>query len=269
MLIYFNGDSFTEGAGLADHKFFQDYPGDLDTMEEVRKNEWNQKRFKFLEGRDDLRNNLLEMNNRRAYPSYVNKLLPNAEIINAAVGGSSMKGTLMRTMYDLEELSSKGKQPTHVFIGLTWKERLAIYNVTKSIDRRSLTHTCIPDAVTLRKNQKSWKKWANATWESHDDEHLLINLLSDSLMIKLYIENKFNITPIFLDTYGYFWIDTRLCEESESPLIKMLWNLLDIEYIKTAKTLKDFSTKFVADGHFTEIAHVGFAEYIVNEYLKN
>lgn len=49
MLLYFNGDSFTEGAGLTDHLFFPDnYPGNFNTINEVMKAGWMTDRDKII-----------------------------------------------------------------------------------------------------------------------------------------------------------------------------------------------------------------------------
>ncbi len=267
MLIYFNGDSFTEGAGLSDHAFFpNEYPGNLSTMEDVLKTKWPDKRDQLINNDIELIKKIRLADNERAYPNYI-KNLTGANIINAGVGGSSMMGILLRTLYELEELLSMKKIPTHVFIGLTYKERITIPNVTIEVDSRTLSHAIIPGFEHLNLLTQ-YSKYAKQFWNSHTDDQILVHHLLDLITIKLYVEKKFNITPIFLNTHGYGDNDASICEHSDSPLIKMLWEMLDAKYLLDSKSLYSFKTNFVADGHVTEDAHEKFARWVVDTYLK-
>ncbi len=267
MLLYFNGDSFTEGAGLTDHLFFPDkYPGNFDTINEVMKAGWMIDRDKIIGDNMPLKIEIREANMTRAYPSHVNKIT-GAEVINGAVGGSSMMGIFFRTMYELEHLAEVDKTPSHIFIGLTYKERLTIPNISIAADARSLTHSMIP-SFPHQNALKKYNKYGSATWSAFNDSQLLAFHLRDLISIKCYAESRFNITPIFLKTYSMFDIDNEIIKSTSSPLLTSLWKTLDIQYITTSKNLFDFKTKYVADGHLTEDAHEKFAEWIVSEYLN-
>jgi hypothetical protein len=269
MLMYFNGDSFTEGAGLSDQSFFPEtYPGNYDTMEEVMKAKWRDTLGKIIDNETDnaLRTKLRLANIERAYPKHIEKLI-GGKVINAGVGGSSMKSIMLRTLFDLEQLSAAKQIPTHVFIGLTYKERVTIPNVSLEVDSGSLSHSIIPGFENPGLSA-FYTKYAKQFWRSHTDEQMLVHHLQDIITIKFYVEKKFNITPIFLETYVFAKKDAVDCENTKSPLLKMLWETADIKYITERKSLFDFKTKFVADGHLTEDAHINFASYIVDTYLK-
>lgn len=266
MLIYANGDSLTEGVGLSDHIVFPEYPGNRQLH--VKVTDWPVVRDDLSRQRglvDYLRNE----NKKRSWPTYLGKIL-DADVINEAIGGSSIFGILTRTIHDLEQLTIQGRIPDYVLIGLTSKERIPIINrmPDKNNDDR-WTYTAHPRYFDHL--DPTYRKYAKEYWRTLNDEELLIFFLYHCLHIKNYVKNKIGKDPIFLDTIDFFPKHKNIIENTESPLLKEVWGLLNFNEISSQISFTNINTFSVttACGHWIEDVHKVYATYIADNLIKS
>lgn len=269
MFLYFNGDSHTEGAGLADQDFFPDYPGDyLPNEFSIYDTKWINKRSKYLGEDSGLFFKLRTANLNLGYPAQIKKII-NCELQNGAVGGSGMFAIMVRTIHDLEKLASENKIPDQVFIGLTTKERLGIPNDEDWREDNSIwVQTAMP--ATVDHLLPRFRKYALSYWQSHDNTQLLILFLYQCIAIKYAVNSLTGKDPIFLNT-SIGWHDYKfLVENSNNLMLKDAWRLLNFDDISNQTALDHFGFQFgqVADGHFVKEAHIRYAKYIIKDILK-
>lgn len=269
MFLYFNGDSHTEGAGLADSYFFDDYPGDVAPGTFILFDRtWISKRDKHLANDDTLFFRLRDANLELGYPSQLKKLI-GCEVQNGAVGGSGMFSIMVRTIHDLESLAKEGKIPDKVFIGLTTKERLGIINDEKWRDDNTIwVQTAMP--ITIDCLLPKYRKYATAYWESQSDVQLLLIFLYQCLSIKYAVKSITGKDPIFLNTSILWENNKTLVETSNNTMLKEVWQLLNFDNIDNQTSLQHFGFRIgqVADGHFSEEAHIRYAKYLANNFFK-
>ena len=268
MFLYFGGCSFTEGSGLSDHDIFPDaYPGNFKVVEDAYKTGWVHTRQKFLDADKVLRFKLLESNNNRAYPAHLGKIL-NARVVNHGVAGSSMFGIMVRTIHGLTELIKANDIPDQVFIGLTSIERIPMINNDTNPEDRRWTYSIVPSFV---KEEDKFAKYAKEFWMLHTDEQLLTMYLYNCLSIKNFVKNVTGKDPIFLNTCAFWSKYYELYRYSRLPILKEVWELLDFDETFKHNALSSFANKdprFVADGHWTEYAHVQFARHLAETFFK-
>lgn len=268
MFLYFNGDSHTEGAGLADADMFPDYPGDFAPGQfKLFDKSWIDKRQSHVDRDSQVYFKMREANLRLAYPARIQQLL-NCEIYNGAVGGSGMFATMVRTMYDLEKFVEEDRIPNQVIIGLTTKERLGIPNDQDYRDDVTVwVQTAMP--VTLSHLDPKFQKFATAYWTSHSDEQLLILFLYQCLSIKYTVKSITGKDPIFVNTSSIWEKTHDLAENTNNSMLKSVWKLLNFDTIIKQTSLQEigFRSGQVADGHFVKEAHTEYAKYLVNHIL--
>lgn len=98
MLIYANGDSFTAGDELTLDKL-PDYPGNLSSriIDNPKYNRWLEE---LRESNPSLVQHVISMQDTRAYPAELGKLLK-CGVINKAIGGSSNDRIVRTSIHDL------------------------------------------------------------------------------------------------------------------------------------------------------------------------
>jgi len=134
------------------------------------------------------------------------------------------------------------------------------------IHPRHWTGAILPAWVHIDKGR--YVNYAKEFWKSHSDEEMLVFYFYQCLAIKNYVQARLGKDPIFLNTCVNWYRNHDMAEASVLPILKHVWNLLDIKYVNSNPELGYFSDGFVADGHYTETAHIGFAKYIAQKYLN-
>ena len=272
MLIYANGDSFTAGEGLSDSIFFNDYPGDIidGKFDRTKVNQWTQQRKKIA-SQNQLVQELIDSNFSKAYPAVLGKKI-NAEVINGAQGGSSMFGMYYRTVYDILELKKQNKIPNIVIIGLTSEERLTIFN-RKSIEHnpRTWAKYITGSAFTRSWNSNTLKKYVTAFWKQNETDDMLVHYLYTCLSIKTFIKSTIDKDVLFLNTSIPFHKNKNIVEQSPLYILKEIWDTLEFDKIYTQISFDTFGVKYpkLCCGHYSELAHHDYAEYIYNNFLKD
>jgi hypothetical protein len=268
MFLYFGGCSYTEGQGLADYAMFpNDYPGDYATLEDALKSGWVDARQKLLGHDKIIRYKLIEENNNRAYPAHLGKII-NARVLNHGVAGNSMFGIMVRTIHGLNELVKANDVPDQVFIGLTTIERIPVLNIETDPEDRRWTFTLTPSHI---KAGDKFEKYAREYWMVHTDEQLLTTYLYHCLSIKNYVKLVTGKDPIFLDTASFRNNYYEIVKNTRMPQLKEVSELLDLDNIFNHTSLGSFArndVRFVADGHWTEHAHVQFANHLAETFFK-
>ena len=113
MKIYVNGDSHTDGDGIADFETFPDsYPGHSTVRSDLN-TDWIDKRWNFYRENRDIYNIARANNRKYVWPTVLGELM-NAKVTNNAVGGSCMLSIATRTIADLERIKSRVDLPDYV-----------------------------------------------------------------------------------------------------------------------------------------------------------
>jgi len=267
MLIYVNGDSQTDGIGLGDSSVFPEYPGNMMNINWDIINPWASLRAHLTESRD-LADTLKQENRKRCWATHLGNLY-SAEVINEAVGGSTMFGILTRTIHDIDNLIKKNKIPDLVLIGLTTEERIPIINDRPNIhDDSDWIHTLHP--MSIDHADPVHQKYAKEYWISNTDEAILTFFLYQCLHIKHYVNAKLGIDPIFLHTSPYFYKNFKIINYTNIHLLREAWDLLKFNDVHEQKSFFNVAHQdgFTACAHFVEPGHIRYAKYVAEEILK-
>jgi hypothetical protein len=269
--IYVNGDSHSDGAGLADPETFPDlYPGHLTSVPMTVNWKWCDLRSSMIY-QDISFWKLCRDNNRKYVWGTILGELVNAEVVNNSVGGSCMLGIATRTIADLEIMRKSNSLPTHVFIGLTNPDRLGLYNIPDIYEAEKTfnwVQSVVPHIYAIG-HSKKYKKLFEATWSTLSDEEFLIAYLKECLLIKNYVTEKIGRDPIFLNTSYIFYRYSTTVYNSQNKWLRMLWfDLLEFDKINTQYfNIKIPITTFTACGHLLPDAHREFAKDLAREYF--
>lgn len=266
MLIYVNGDSFTDGVGIADSELFPEYPGHYRSYDELPRT-WPAVRDDLVNSRN-MREQLRMENRARCWATHLGKLL-NAKVINEAVGGSSMFAILTRTVHDLEELAKNNQIPDYVIIGLTSEERVPIINTTPPIQNDDYwIQTGHPSHINSLNSK--YKKYAIEYWNSHSDEEMLLFFLYECLHLKNYVKLKTGKDPVFLNTSNGSGRYKNIINKTRIHLLKEAWDLAEFDNVANQSKFLDIAQKhgITACGHFLHEANIEYAEYIKKNILK-
>ena len=267
MLIYVNGDSQTDGIGLGDATVFPEYPGNSLHIDWDVINPWVSLRAHLIESRN-LADTLKQENRKRCWATHLGKLA-DAEVVNEAVGGSTMFGILTRTIHDIDNLIKQNKIPDLVIIGLTTEERIPIINDRPNIhDDSDWIHTLHP--MSIDHTDPIHQKYAKEYWTSQTDEAMLIFFLYKCLHIKHYVNAKLGIDPIFLNTSPYFYTNFKIINYTKIHLLREVWDSLKFSAVHEQKSFFNVAVQdgFTACAHFAEPGHIKYAKYVAEEILK-
>lgn len=266
MIIYTNGDSFTDGVGLGDATIFPEYPGDQPTFNLNTCLAWSKARNMLVKDRN-LTEKLHIEDRKYCWPTCLGKLV-GAEIINNAVGGSNIFSILARTIHDLEKLEKENKLPDYVIIGLTSEERIPIISDNKLGTIRNWVHTAHPNHIDVL--SKQYQNYAKEFWKSHSDDEMLIFFLYECLHLKHYVNYKTGKDPIFLNTSNVFCNYSDIVKNTQLPLLEEVWNLLDFETLSHRPSFVTIGKPLgnTACGHWTKKANIKFAKFIAKTYLN-
>jgi len=268
--IYVNGDSHSDGAGLADPETFPDiYPGHCYSIRTINRS-WSALRNSTI--RQDISLWKLSRDNNRKYVwGTILGELVNAEIVNNSVGGSCMLGIATRTIADLELIKSQDDLPNYVFIGLTNTDRLASYNIPDICDVKKTfnwVQSVIPQMFQTEYSAK-YKKLFEATWSTLSDEEFLINFLKECLLIKNYVNRRIGRDPIFLNTTYSFQQYKQTVLNSNNLWLRMLWfDLLEFDKINDKWFNNGKFDRLTACGHLLPEAHRDFARDLAREHFN-
>ena len=270
MKIYVNGDSFTDGDGLADAETFPGmYPGhhhaDGNLIVDRR---WSNARHDILSNDLSLWDTYRNNNRKYVWATILGELV-GASVVNNAVGGSCMMGIATRTIADLSSIHLRANLPDYVFIGLTMSDRLGWYDKehTENNHTGSWVKTAIP-AFSERMLPEHYKKMFMATWATLSDEELLINYLKECLQIKNYVKRRIGRDPIFLNTSYQFWEYKNIVESSKNQWLRMLWfELLEFDKINPQWFNSGSFDIVTACGHAIPEVHSQFARDIAREHF--
>lgn len=268
MLIYCTGDSFTDGTGLSDSRLFEEYPGDIIAGESNIP--WSKKRSEIFSSNILLFEKSRQENLKLAWPAKIAELT-NYEVINGAVSGASIVSISMGLMHDIEKLVAQGKTPNKVFIGLTSCERVPIIN-THPIE--NFMPSAITNAIPNHASYvpEKYKSYCDQYWMSHTDEEMLTFYMYHCVCMHNYVYAKTGTYPVFLNTSRgiinwHLWV-----KNSSIFLLKEYWKILNADRILEQHSLEGFNSPkntVLADGHYKESAHLGFAQHLVKEYLDD
>lgn len=272
MKIYVNGDSFTDGDGLADDETFPGmYPGhrSVGVNGFLVDRTWADKRSGMLRNNNELFATYRNNNRKHVWATILGELV-GATVVNNAVGGSCMTGIATRTIADLSLIHSRADLPDYVFIGLTMADRLSWYDneyIERIDEVENWVKTCIP-AFKDRMLPKHCEKMFMATWETLSDEELLINYLKECLQIKNYVKRRLGRDPIFLNTSYQFWQDKEIVKNSKNQWLKMLWfDLLEFDKIDDRWFNKGTFDVTTACGHILPQVHSDYARHLAREHF--
>jgi len=268
MLIYCTGDSHTEGAGLYDKIAFpDDYPGDISVTDSIMP--WSKRRAELCGANPLIFEKIRQENLKRSWAGKISDITGHT-VVNGGIGGASILSMSMNLVYDIERLIKEGRTPDCVIIGLTTDARIPIIN-THPI--HGYTPTSITNAVPNNSLYipKKFNNYCNEYWASHTDEEMLTFYLYHCVSMKNYVYARTGKYPIFANT-----IRVQKWKSIEQNtlifLLKEYWNMLDMDNILSRRSLESFSDPMgivLADGHFKENAHEGFAKYIADTYLND
>lgn len=268
MLIYFNGDSFTDGVGLGDAVVFPEhYPGNWPSYNKVAGKEWPPLRI-HLTKENNLDQVLRFENRKRCWATHLGKYL-DAEIINEAVGGSSMLGILTRTIHDLETLVKSNRIPDQVIIGLTSIERVPLINPNPALAEDDYwLHTAHP--AHLAHLNPTYKKYVTEYWKSHSDAEMLTFFVYQCMHLHHYVKLVTGKPPLFLNTSNTFHLCPGFVDEAKLPLLTEAWQLLDFDDVAERKSLSNIAqhTQYTSCGHFTEEGNIAYAKYVAKEFFE-
>jgi hypothetical protein len=269
--IYANGDSHSDGAGLADPETFPDsYPGHITELPMKVNADWCILRNSII-FQDETVRKLSNTNNRKYVWGTVLGELVDATVVNNSVSGSCMLGIATRTIADLEIMKKSNSLPTHVFIGLTEVNRLSLYNIPDIYELKKTTdwvHSVVPRMYHTG-HSKQYKKLFELTWATLNDDDFIISYLRECLLIKNYVNSCIGKDPIFLNTNYIFYRYSDMIYNSQNKWLQMLWfDLLEFDKInKKCFNAKDGFTSFTACGHLLPEAHQDFAKELAREHF--
>lgn len=269
MLVYVNGDSFVEGCGLADQVYFsgtQLSPKFLSTRDN-KAAYWIERRAKLIADLG-IAKELSLTNKQMSWAGHLQKLI-NCELVNNAVGGSSIHGIANRTIIDLKELASSNSIPDYVFIGVTSIERAMIINLQPETDSTRWTDSALPQWHSHLDSSK--QRYVNEFWRSHTDEELLVMFLRECILIKSYVKSVTGKDPIFLNTSGTWDYVIEIVKTTKLKIIQPLWDILEFDTVFVdQEPFGKFGQEYplCLDGHWSEPAHIKYAQYIADTFFN-
>ena len=267
--IYINGDSHSNGDGIADSETFPDiYPGHCNSIETLDKN-WSTLRNSMIFQNISLWKTYSSNNRKYVWGTILGELV-NAEVVNNSVGGSCMLGIATRTIADLEIMESRAALPDYVFIGLTNSDRLFSYNVPDIYEVKKIWNW-VQSAIPHRdrpEHSKKYNKLFEATWSTLSDEEFLIAYLKECLLIKNYVTEKIGRNPIFLNTTYSFLQYKKTVLDSKNLWLRMLWfDLLEFDKINDKWFNNGKFKTFTACGHLLADVHNAYARDLAKEHF--
>jgi hypothetical protein len=270
MKIYVNGDSFTNGDGLADPETFPDiYPGHH-SMEEALDRVWASKRHSIIDSDVSMWTTSRDNNRKYVWSTILGELV-NATVVNGAVGGSCMMGIATRTIADLNLIQSRADLPDYVFIGLTNSDRLGWYH-DEDVQNINRTYNWVKSSIPsfyYRGYESKHKKLFETTWATLSDEEFLINYLKECLQIKNYVKRRIGRDPIFLNTTYAFWQYKQTAINSKNQWLRMLWfDLLEFDKINDKWFNKGKFELMTACGHVLPDVHSNYARDLAREHFN-
>jgi hypothetical protein len=268
--IYINGDSHSDGAGLADPETFPDsYPGHGPAWPMKVNADWCKLRDSMVYQDEEVRK-LSKNNNRKYVWGTILGELVNATVVNNSVSGSCMLGIATRTIADLEIMRKSNSLPTHVFIGLTEVNRLFLYRIPDIYELEktaSWVHSVVP-RLYHTENSKQYTKLFESTWATLSDEDFIIDYLRECLLIKNYVNIQLGQNPIFLNTNYVFYRYSDTIRNSQNKWLQMLWfDLLEFDKINKRCFNGRQIIGLTACGHLLPEAHRNFARDLAKEHF--
>lgn len=248
--IYVNGDSFTAGVALADKDLLPFYKNplplnyDRNSLDREKyaseKNNFLMNNFisynqmidleekpneyhiidKYKPGYVGLKSHIDYIEKIYAWPSKLEKMLPNTKIINKAIGGQSLGAMLNQTTFDLINYKKTNTKIDHVVLQLVPYTRTEFYRL------EHLNHiSCIGNIPKDKENY--YYRFAK---DFYTLQHL------QALFIKgLHTISSINETVKSLTGKYPLWIDS--CNKKS--------NLVDYEYLLNSLVTNDFDIEYL------------------------
>jgi hypothetical protein len=260
MIIYCDGDSYVAGSELGDI-LLPDHPGfvPIGIPKHIERERYNWTRRTYGNGdlsfmRRQLYNEIEKLEKEKAFPNKIAKKL-NVEVINAAVGGSSMDSILRRTLSNL--ITLKDKDNIVAFISTTdpWRFELPTLNDTNS------PWTC----VTVDSKNEQVAEVFKYMVSANKNYHSLIRYYKNIISIQDFCKVN-NIKLFFLDRNTTNQIESEFENYEDYINLKKYANFkvdLDMSQEKIRTIFK--TENIICPGHhYNENVH----EYIANELIK-
>lgn len=253
MIVYCNGDSFVAGTELADY-MLPEYPGCLpfNASETLRQKnrEWIGKTYtkshEWSTVRHSHRHFIEDEERARAWPTKLHNLL-GCEVINAALGGSSMDRIARSTVTDLISLQKENDSIVAV-IGTT------------GMDRYEVAHDSQPwvDIIPHYSTHSNTEEIINYKLKYEKDYHVFVNFYRNVIFVKDFCEVN-NIKLIWLSAASDE--ASRLTIEEQYKNEKDLLNLKEYAQLKYSIDMFDIASTcglanvFAPSHHFSEEVH--------------
>lgn len=281
MLVYCNGDSFVAGVELGDD-ILPDYPGLTpysmrynQNIEQANNKAWLAKTYdmkhKYGKARDEHCKKLIELEFERAFPNKV-KNMTGYEVINHALGGSSMDRIVRTTICDLQAARNKDPiGPIVAFIGTTHPMRWEIPNREYSgtdLHGYPMDWLCISTTYSKPDIDHNTSEMIKLKVLTETFYHALVNYYKNILLVQNFCARK-NIHLYWIATHDNiltdFDIEPEYMNRDDLALFKEAANLfyqIDMKQIILDKF--DKKPTLCPGGHFGENIHRETANIVVD-----
>ena len=280
MLIYCNGDSFAAGSELADHIL---YPGVLPPLETVKVareardfNGMIKRAMELCKSKKVIDEALNRSNfdvqtieRSLAYPARLGEIF-SAEVINSAIGGSSMQSIAYRTIVDLQNQTAAGKRPDIAVIHITSPDRFSWF-INYAGEPYSIQSILLSMADSVEEPHA--KNLCKLYINNESERERLLRYYYDIVNVKSAC-TYFGIPTVFVTTIyplGYFFksevlhnslpTDAEFCTLSAAADLQFPIDLIECEIA--------LDTDYIHPvGHFTKPVSDRFAENIAVHIRK-
>lgn len=299
-VIYVNGDSFTEGADIADYNL-PGYPEEQ-SLYDLINNHNPQRNIDYNNWRHDLLTNnpenvyIKELQQQRRWPSKLSSII-DKPIINNSYSGSDNFSIFTRTCNDVQKLQENGTIVSKIIIQVTGFMRYSyIRNVETSsdddrftLDLRHMNKIELADGFFFRHvmpiqmgspritpQENEFLKRSIYEELIYDDQPRSSKFISNLLTLKLYkdaVKGATGIEPIIVDS---LFMKTHLCWSGDSEYLEnkdsyasRLFRSVFSDQIESMFDIPDFNEKSLTGGnHFVESVHTKFAQRLAARYFN-
>jgi hypothetical protein len=254
-LVLCVGDSFSHGDGLADIDLFPEYPGhrtfyqDPATLKE--KEAWSTLRHSQMitMGQEKV----YAEERKLAWPSKLQKLRPDLQVINLSVsGGSSERAIRVATEWALEIKAQLPNKPVSIIIGLSHHTRHELVTCTTNIPVRynvaDTTKTPRPTEYTLLKR----------LCEYYWDEKCHVSMFIKDISWIISLSKMMNFELNFL-YYQQEYRNSRAWEPIYNRYKDVLTDYLPGTRLLILEEFAEDDLTVLYDGHYTSIVHENVA----------
>lgn len=275
MLIYCNGDSFVAGVELGDD-ILPDYPGlsdfdsDLSTPKQWIANTYDSKHHYSVE-RERRNKELIELEYQRAFPNKLKNKL-NVDVVNHAMGGSSMDRIVRTTITDLISLK-KDHNNIVAIIGDTHCSRseLANFEFIDSTDIVGFTRHWVCLSTTYKMaNSKPLDPVIEYKLRYEKNYHMIVNYYSNVIRLQDFCKIN-NIKLYWVSSYNGIDNVTVEKEYKDDLCLNNTIEYSQFEYTIGMRevALEIYNNVICPSGHFSEVVHEEVANRLVDIIKEN